>query len=837
MLTGDDEDTQVVRVGNHDVRLTHLSKVLYPETGTTKRDVVEYYAAVADAMLPHVRDRPATRKRWPDGVGADPFFHKDLGRGTPDWVVRRSLEHRTGTSTYPLVQDAATLVWLAQMAALEIHVPQWRFARPAGKDGSPRDPDRLVLDLDPGEGAGLPECVEVARLARAILRDTGLEPVPVTSGSKGIHLYARLDGRASAEQVTEVAHELARALEADHGDLVVSDMKKTLRRGKVLVDWSQNNGSKTTVAPYSLRGRSWPWVAVPRTWRELGSPHLRQLDLKEVLSRIGRRPDPLAGAGAGRVKAGGGDRGAEAGDDADGDRVRRRRDALSTYREKRDRARTDEPVPDSAPEPRPDGSSFVIQEHHASRLHWDFRLERDGVLVSWALPKGEPDDPARNHLAVQTEDHPLEYGGFAGTIAKGEYGAGTVTIWDAGSYDLEKWHDDEVVVVLHGSEHGDRRLALIRTKEGEGAGEHGAPGSQWLIHRTKSQDGVGARSAAAPTGGGASSAEVASGRRTYEAMLTTLGQRDDVVGGGDPGSWAFEMKWDGIRTLARVEEQEGRSAVALRSRNQKDQGPGYPEIVDGLGRAVRGEAVLDGEIVALDEQGRPSFARLQQRMNLADPRGIGAAAKRVPVQVFLFDVLEQDGEPLLDLPYTDRRERLEALVTENDAVKVPPAFDGDFDAAWESSERLGLEGVLAKRRDSPYAAGRRTRSWIKIKHARTQEVVVVGWRPGNGRRAGTVGSLLLGVGDDDGRLRYAGRVGTGFSDRDLDDLRDRLGRDARKTSPLDDVPRADARDARWVTPRLVGEVEFAEWTDDGRLRQPRWRGWREDKAPSQVRRE
>ncbi len=301
MLTDGDNDTQIVRVGAHDVRLTHLSKVLYPETGTTKRDVIEYYAAVADTILPHVRDRPATRKRWPDGVSADSFFQRDLGRGTPEWVVRRNLEHQTGTSTYPLVQDAATLVWLAQTAALEIHVPQWRFGRPVTKDGAPRKPDRLVLDLDPGEGAGLGECVEVARLARRILREMGLDPVPVTSGSKGIHLYAPLDGHATDEQITAVARELARTLEADHGDLVVSDMKKSLRAGKVLVDWSQDNGSRTTVAPYSLRGRARPWVAVPRTWRELGSPHLRHLEFGEVLRRIGRRGDPLTEPAPGRA--------------------------------------------------------------------------------------------------------------------------------------------------------------------------------------------------------------------------------------------------------------------------------------------------------------------------------------------------------------------------------------------------------------------------------------------------------------------------------------------------------------------------------------------------------
>lgn len=326
-------------------------------------------------------------------------------------------------------------------------------------------------------------------------------------------------------------------------------------------------------------------------------------------------------------------------------------------------------------------------------------------------------------------------------------------------------------------------------------------------------------------------------RPTYEAMLATLGVRDDVVGHGDPADWSLEMKWDGVRALVRVEAQGGPGAVSLTSRNHKNQGPGYPELVDGLGRAVRGQAVLDGEIVALDARGRPSFALLQHRINLADPREIRRAAEHVPAQIFLFDVLEQDGEPLVDLPYSDRRERLAALVTENESVKVPPAVDDDFDHAWRTSDELGLEGVIAKRRDSRYAVGRRTRDWIKIKHARTQEVVVGGWRPGQGRRAQTVGSLLLGVGDTEGRLRYVGRVGTGFSHRDLDDLNSRLGRIARETAPFHDVPRADARDAHWVTPRLVGEVEFAEWTRDGRLRQPRWRGWREDKDPHQVRRE
>jgi bifunctional non-homologous end joining protein LigD len=453
MATRSTQDTAVVSIEGHRLKLTHLDKVLYPETGTTKGDVIAYYSAVALAMLPHVANRPATRKRWVDGVGTanEPgamFFQKNLSDGTPSWVIRRSLEHTDHSNEYPLVNDLATLTWLAQIAALEIHVPQWQF----GRNGARHNPDRLVLDLDPGPGVGLAECAEVARLARAILKGMGLDPMPVTSGSKGIHLYAALDGAQTSDEIAAVAHELARSLAADHPDLIVSDMKKTLRDGKVLVDWSQNNGNKTTVAPYSLRGRMRPTVAAPRTWRELESPGLRQLELDEVVKRVARRGDLLGGV-----------------------------DRLAAYRGKRDAAKTPEPVP-TARAKNTNGRSFVIQEHHASHLHWDFRLEHDGVLVSWALPKGVPTDFRRNHLAVQTEDHPLEYGSFAGDIPHGEYGGGHVDIWDSGTYELEKWREgEEVIATLHGTKHGSRRYALIHT------GGDGRDDQNWMIHLMKDQ--------------------------------------------------------------------------------------------------------------------------------------------------------------------------------------------------------------------------------------------------------------------------------------------------------------------------------------------------------------
>lgn len=829
----------VVLVGDRRLALTNTDKVLYPETGTTKGRVIEYYERVAPWMIPHVKDRPVTRKRWANGVDGKVFFEKNLPDSAPDWVRHHTIHHSEHDNEYPIVDDLPTLVWMAQQAALELHVPQWRF----GPRGGQQNPDRLVLDLDPGEGVGLPECVEVAVAAREILHGMGLDPYPVTSGSKGIHLYAALDGRSTPANVSDVAHELAKALEHDLPDLVLSSMSRAERTGKVFVDWSQNNGNKTTIAPYSLRGRERPTVAAPRTWKELEERGLAQLTLDEVLERLEARGDHLHPVASASLAVGRDDHG-----HWDGDRTERAneaeqpaRDRLAAYRAKRDASKTPEPVPEGAPTVRKDGTpTFVIQEHHATRDHYDFRLEHDGVLVSWALPKGEPTDPGKNHLAVQTEDHPLEYGAFEGTIPKDEYGGGTVTLWDDGTYELEKWREgEEVIVTLHGRTGGARRLALLHTRGRGGAGDE----KNWLIHRTKEQpdrlaDGGGAadagrasRSTAAHRDGqrritGASRADTApADRRTMQATLAKDAPRLD------PADWAFEMKWDGVRALATVRD----GSVTLRSRNDNDLTEQYPELQE-LGDRAGVDGVFDGEIVAFDDRGRPSFQLLQNRMGLTKAREVRAAQQATPVRFLLFDVLEADGHELTRLAYDARRQALETVVEPGGAIDVPPASQGDLDGVMASSREQGLEGVVAKKRSSKYAEGRRSEAWLKLKHHATQEVVVGGWKPGSGRRAGGVGSLLLGVPGPDG-LEYIGKVGTGFRDRDLDEIAAALRPLDRKTSPFVDVPRVDARDAQWVTPKRVGEVEFAEWTGDGRLRQPSWRGWRPDKDPEDVVRE
>lgn len=313
-------------------------------------------------------------------------------------------------------------------------------------------------------------------------------------------------------------------------------------------------------------------------------------------------------------------------------------------------------------------------------------------------------------------------------------------------------------------------------------------------------------------------------------MLATPGELPPAERGDE---WAYETKWDGVRAVMFIAEGQGR----LMSRNDRDITVSYPELAE-LARAAREHAlVLDGEIVAFGADGLPSFARLQRRMHVANPADAAALAASDPVSYIVFDLLHVDGHSTLDFSYDDRRRLLETLALDGPSWHTPAQFTGSGADLLQASKEQGLEGIVAKRRDSRYRPGRRSPDWRKIKNFRTQEVVVGGWRPGNGRRSDTIGSLLLGIPEADG-LHYVGSVGTGFTERMLSQLLTTLRAQQRAKSPfVDEIPRADVRGALWVEACLVGEVAFGEWTPDGRLRHPAWRGLRPDKEPSQVRRE
>jgi bifunctional non-homologous end joining protein LigD len=749
-------------MGAAQVRLTNADKVLYPgagstKAGTTKADVFAYYAGIAEYMVPHIAGRPATRKRWPNGVGQPSFFEKQLASSAPEWLHRGVIEHRSGTTTYPILDSAESLAWIAQQAALEVHVPQWRFV---GQNPGPAT--RLVFDLDPGEGVTMAQLATVARAVRDLIGDIGLTTFPLTSGSKGLHLYVPLDEPISSKGAVTLAKRVAQQLERSTPELVTSTMTRSLRDGKVFLDWSQNSGSKTTIAPYSLRGRDQPTVAAPRTWAELDDPGLRQLRYEEVLDRVARDGDLLAPLDTGAPAA----------------------DRLTDYRGMRDPSKTPEPVPSAKPQPGK-GNLFVIQEHHARRLHYDFRLERDGVLVSWAVPKNLPESASVNHLAVHTEDHPLEYASFEGDIPKGEYGGGKVIIWDTGTYAAEKWRDNEVIVTLSGSRISGR-YALIQTN-----------GNQWLAHRMKDQP--------APE------------PHDYAPMLATHGS----VAGFTASQWAFEGKWDGYRLL--VEADYGRARLLARS--GRDVTADYPQLTPLAAALADHHVVLDGELVAPDDSGVPSFGRMQN------------SGRGTRIEFWAFDLLQLDGRALLRAKYRDRRRLLETLAAAVDDLIVPDLLSGDGAEALEYSRTHRWEGVVAKKWDSTYQPGRRSASWVKDKNWNTQAVVIGGWRAGTGGRTSGIGALLTGIPGRDG-LRFTGRVGTGFTERDLARLKETLKPLETDESPFDAaLSTVDGKGVTFVRPTLVGEVRYSEWTSDGHLRQPSWRGLRPDKSPDEVVRE
>jgi bifunctional non-homologous end joining protein LigD len=473
-------------------------------------------------------------------------------------------------------------------------------------------------------------------------------------------------------------------------------------------------------------------------------------------------------------------------------------DRLEPYRGKRRRGATPEPIPDAAAESGEERLRFVVQEHHATRLHWDLRLERDGVLVSFAIPNALPHSPGVNRVAVHTEDHPTEYLDFHGDIPEGQYGAGSMRIWDHGTYEVLKWEDRKIEVALHGVEGlAVGRYALFPI---------GPEEKDWMIHRMDPPADPGR--------------EPLPDR--FVPMLATSGALPPIR---EDDRWAYEIKWDGVRALAYSEP----GTLRFESRSLRDITRSYPEL-SRLNRALsHHSAVLDGEIVAFGPDGRPSFGLLQRRMHVSSESAARRLAQSVPVVYVIFDLLWLDGHPLLQLPYEERRARLTELGLTGERWQTPDHVVGGGSALLAASAEQGLEGVVAKRLDAPYEPGRRSRCWVKVKNKQREDVTVVGWLPGEGRRRDRIGALLVAR---DGV--YVGRVGTGFDEAELQRLGGLLAGLERETAPVANA-KAAPRGAIWVEPRLVAEVEFGEWTSDRMLRHPSYKGLkeREELAPLQ----
>ncbi len=544
---------------------------------------------------------------------------------------------------------------------------------------------------------------------------------------------------------------------------------------------------------------------------------------------------------------------------------------LEEYRRKRDFRKTPEPPPVEAPAPGAVAGSrrrFVIQRHRATRLHYDLRLEIDGVLVSWAVPKGPTQDPAVRRMAVHVEDHPLQYFDFEGVIPARQYGAGDVIVWDWGTWEPEAQTPDPAAAIEHGElklrAHGTRmkgRFTLVRTSRRPGSAPRTAfeddEGEQWLLIKKRDADAVAGWDAEQhPTSvkSGRTNDEVKANApaiwvseapaaraaidlldataapmpRFIEPMKATLSTRpfrDE--------DWLFEVKWDGYRVEAVIADGD----VRIYTRNGHDAETYFPRLLSPPDWIDAAEAIVDGEVVALDDQGRPDFGLLQERISA------GRTGRPVALVFQAFDLLHLDGRSLLAVPLEQRRRLLELVVQPTSRVQVAPAIDTEGEAFFEAAKAQRLEGIVAKHRRSRYEPGRRSPAWLKIKARPEQELVVGGWTPGEGN-ARDLGALVVGVYQED-RLRFAGKVGSGFDARSRKQLRERL--DALETAEpsFDPAPPADYRGrwggdlagVRWVRPELVIRAEHADWTRDGHIRQASFKGHQPDRDPREVVRE
>jgi bifunctional non-homologous end joining protein LigD len=576
------------------------------------------------------------------------------------------------------------------------------------------------------------------------------------------------------------------------------------RTGKVFIDHNMNRTGANISAVYSLRPEPGATASTPIAWNEVEAgltPQDFRIDnVWERFAKVGDLFEPvrtepqelapaLEGVGLPAEKA-----------------VRVQRSSAKVIAESRDpnlgeylRKRTFGPEGTTEPAPsgaEGEGNSFVIHKHRATRLHYDVRLERDGALPSWAVPRGLPVQPKDKRLAVRTEDHPLEYGKFAGTIPEGHYGAGEVRIFDDGWYEPIEWTDSKVSFRLHGRRYPGLEFHFVKTR------------SDWLAFLASHQE-----------------APLVDVPPSFQPMLAEGGWK-----AFDDPKWWFEPKFDGIRSVTTMATDSTR----LVTRNGRDVTDKYPELRMVHELVDQVNAVLDAEIVAFDDGGKNSFEALQQRMNLTNEREIKRISSKIPVALVAFDLLWLDGRDLTGLPLERRRELLEAIVEPDHRLQLVPHIEGKGERFAAEARELGLEGVVAKRTGSRYQPGRRPPDWRKIKLTNTQDCVILGWTPGQGGRQGTFGALLVGA-YDDGKLLWVGQVGTGFTRTTLDKVLERLEPLKRPTPPIDDPELARVKGATFVEPRVVCEVEYLEITrSTHKMRAPSFKGIRDDKLPDEC---
>jgi bifunctional non-homologous end joining protein LigD len=760
------KNSQIAKVGKRKVELSNLKKILFPDDEIIKAQVIEYYFKIAPTLLSHIKGRPLSLVRYPDGIYGEKFFQKNRPEWAPEWVEYVSLGSED-KKDYIIATEEAVLVWLANLACLEIH--QMHSKKP-GYD----KPDYMVFDLDPPEGYKFSDVAEIAIELKGYLENYGYHVFAKTTGGKGIHVVTPIEQKWDFHKVFETARILAEPFVDDRPNLTLQ-IKKDARKGRVLVDIYRIRQGQTIVAPYSLRGNKGAPVSMPVSWEKLeGLEDPREYNLTNVAEIVNTEGDVWEGISAYAVELHTERKSTKSTKKPiKPSRKYKTPEQLEKYSKKREFEKTPEPA---AIVIEGKGNQFVVHRHHASRLHYDLRLEKDGVLKSWAVPKGLPPAPGVKRLAVQTEDHPMEYLKFEGTIPKGQYGGGDMWVYASGRYEITKDKKDGFYFRLHSpAVSGEYRIYKIKNKDYL-LERVDRPQVDWL----------------------------------HERIDPMLAQPQKEIFNSD--AYIYEVKWDGIRVIVSLDENK----ITLRSRNNIDLTEKFPELLNAE-KSFRGTCgVFDGEIVCLDKNGKPDFREVIHRMKRSSENDIQRAMKSHPAFCYLFDLLYLDGRPVVNEPLLRRREWLKDAVKKDSAYRLSePVEDGE--ALFSAAGELGLEGIMAKEKNSRYFPGKRTDTWYKIKVIQTAESHIIGYTQGKGNRAGSFGALHLGDVIEN-EIIYRGKVGTGFDDKIIKEVYSELKKLKEINKPIKEKV-LDEKQTIWVEPRLICEIQYASITKDGAYRE------------------
>lgn len=751
-----------VEVGKRKLDLSNLDKVLYPDDAVLKAEVIQYYLSLGPTILRHLKGRPLSLVRYPDGIYGEQFFQKNRPDWTPDWIdyVRLGKDRK---KEYVVANEEATLVWLSNLACLELHQ---MHCISHNTDA----PDYIVYDLDPPEGYNFQQLKDMAFHLKEHLERHGYHVFVKTTGGKGLHLVTPVAIKYTFEDCFQAAKSLASSFLEKNKNATLH-LNKEARKGRVLIDIYRNRPSQTIVSAYSLRGRVGATASAPITWEFLeGLNNTAQMNIETLPKLVEEEGDAWESIRAWAIPIHT-DKRAVLEKDHPPHEKRKTTEQLQEYEKKRDFTKT--PEPDIVGEESA-GNRFVIQRHHASHLHYDLRLEQEGTLKSWAVPRGMPPEPGVKRLAVQTEDHPLKYLSFEGEIPKGEYGGGMMWVYASGTYEITKEKKNGCYFRLSSRTfNAEYRMHLMKGKE-------------WLLERVDKpqKDFLGI---------------------PVKPMLAGSVKKPPQ------GDYLHEVKWDGIRAIITLNEGE----LTIRSRNMNIITDQFPELNVPEEAFRVNNAVFDAEIVCLDEHGRADFKKVIRR--LMSKKNFDSLSRRNPAYCYLFDCLYMDGKQLTQEPLLRRRAWLKDSVRKESNYRISEIVE-DGQALFEAAKQLGVEGIMSKEPLGKYYPDRRSDTWVKVKVKASKDFVIIGYTPGEGERGPYFGSLQIAEKEGD-QLIYRGRVGSGFDDNLLKHIRALMEELPKTTKPVEEVAHEESK-SFWVSPELICEVEYSMITDNGTLRDP-----------------